>query len=271
MIAPAAIYTQARGATAVGASADAPTGAMRNEANIAPSEKARSRDAAPFPPVHPSLTVQSISTTPGQRILLPIRVESISSAGNAVLRIQGVPDGAKLSHGRFVAPNQWIVPLADIGALELMLADVSAGRFEIVAELQADNGNPLARARSLLVVTAPTVERAPSVARDSAPSLPSFNLGDVPDQNQDKLVAQGLRLLLAGNVNSARLLFQRATDAGSGPAALLLGDTYDDIRLSQLGVQGVVPDRDKANYWYGRADELGASEAKDRLSEVNSR
>ena len=50
-----------------------------------------------------------------------------------------------------------------------------------------------------------------------------------------------------------------------------MGDTYDVVRLAQLGAQGVLPDRDKANYWYERADELGAVEAKERLTEINGR
>jgi hypothetical protein len=125
--------------------------------------------------------------------------------------------------------------------------------------------------------TSPTVAAVPSptVAPTNSPSVgatitPS-DAERLDEQNQEKFLAQGLRLLVTGNVNSARLLFQRAADAGNARAALLLGDSYDDVRLAQLGVQGVLPDRDKANYWYGRADELGAAEAKERLSEINSR
>ena len=64
-------------------------------------------------------------------------------------------------------------------------------------------------------------------------------------------------MLATGNVNSARLLLQRAAESGNGHAALILGDTYDADRLARIGAISVVPDRSRAAYWYRRADELG--------------
>ena len=110
-------------------------------------------------------------------------------------------------------------------------------------------------------------------AAASAPT-PLAALGDadkLDEQTQDKFLIQGMRFLVIGNINSARLLFERAADAGNARAALLMGDTFDDVRLNQLGVLGVVPDRARSVYWYERADELGAPEAKERLSELNLR
>jgi hypothetical protein len=124
------------------------------------------------------------------------------------------------------------------------------------------------------VRTEPVVAAAPVRAPPAASPAATLALGDaerLDEPTQEKFLIQGLRLLVMGNINSARLLFERAADAGNSRAALLLGDTFDDVRLAQLGVLGVVPDRDRSVYWYERADELGAPEAKERLSELNLR
>jgi TPR repeat protein len=124
-------------------------------------------------------------------------------------------------------------------------------------------------------VTAPPGARSTDTAAGSNAAA-GFNAAALAapadaDNSHEKFLAQGLRLLLTGNVNSARLLFERSAEGGNARAALLLGDSYDDVRLAQLGVEGVLPDRDKASYWYERADELGAPEAKERISEINAR
>jgi hypothetical protein len=136
-------------------------------------------------------------------------------------------------------------------------------------ELPAKDGNAVADAKSPLVIAAPTAGLAPTTGL--APTAGLVETERLDEQSQDQFLIQGLRLLATGNISSARLLFQRAADAGNGRAALLLGDTFDDFRLQQLGALGIVPDRQQAIYWYERADEMGAPEAKERLSEMNSR
>jgi TPR repeat protein len=139
---------------------------------------------------------------------------------------------------------------------------------------------PLAQSATISRTPAQAAPRAaPSLREPVSPAAvatpeDSRALSDserVDEVNQDKLLIQGLRLLVLGNINSARLLFERAAQAGNARAALILGDTFDEARLVQLGVIGVLPDRDKAAHWYERADELGAPEAKERLSELNAR
>jgi TPR repeat protein len=72
-------------------------------------------------------------------------------------------------------------------------------------------------------------------------------------------------LYALGQVGSARLVFERAASAGNAAAAIALGDTYDPRRLVQLGAPLSLADIAKATYWYERADELGAAEAKARI------
>lgn len=86
-----------------------------------------------------------------------------------------------------------------------------------------------------------------------------------------KLVADGKTQLASGQVATARLLFQRAAEAGNGEAARLLGDTYDPAKLFALGVRGTSGDMEKAIHWYERADELGDPQAKARLAPLGTR
>ena len=87
----------------------------------------------------------------------------------------------------------------------------------------------------------------------------------------DSLLVQAKRQLDAGSVASARLLLQRAVEAGSAEAALQLGDTFDLARLYQLGVRGMTGDNAQAVHWYERADELGSAQAKARLLAIGGR
>jgi hypothetical protein len=95
------------------------------------------------------------------------------------------------------------------------------------------------------------------------PSLASPPEAEQPDAAQDFKRAQ---LMLAnGQVGAARLLLESAAERGNGEAALLLGSTFDALRLKDLRIAGIVPDAGLARHWYERAAALGAQEAQRRL------
>jgi hypothetical protein len=119
-------------------------------------------------------------------------------------------------------------------------------------------------------------QSAPSVAlaHVAPPPVKRNVLPDAESQDEDlqrKLVLQGQQMLTQGHVASARLLFRRAADTGSAEAAILLGDTFDPQRLYALGVRGVAGDLQQSIRWYEKADELGASDAKERLMSIAGR
>lgn len=80
------------------------------------------------------------------------------------------------------------------------------------------------------------------------------------------LMKQGEQLMAAGDVVTARIVFQRAADAGNANAAIALGATYDPNVLGKLGVVGVSADVEKARTWYQKAENLGSPEARGRLN-----
>jgi hypothetical protein len=80
-----------------------------------------------------------------------------------------------------------------------------------------------------------------------------------------RLIKQGEQFAATGDLVTARLVFQRAAEAGDATAALALGASYDPIVLARLGFWGIRADVAKARSWYEIAKELGSSEAPRRL------
>jgi TPR repeat protein len=72
------------------------------------------------------------------------------------------------------------------------------------------------------------------------------------------LVVRGDAFLVAGDIASARLLFERAAESEDRRAALRLAVTYDAAFLKRVGIHGLLSDPEQAAFWYRRARELGA-------------
>jgi TPR repeat protein len=125
---------------------------------------------------------------------------------------------------------------------------------------------PTEKASSESPNAAVQVER-PALVPDAEPQASEPRRAMRPDQRQAmaSLVARGKELLLNGDFSSARLILQRAADAGEADAALTLGSTYDPSTLAQLGVRSQVANVDLARTWYEKAQEFGSTEASVRL------
>jgi TPR repeat protein len=85
------------------------------------------------------------------------------------------------------------------------------------------------------------------------------------------LLRRGNELVSLGDLVGARLVFERAAQAGDSRAALALASTYDPLVLQQLGERGLAPDIAMARFWYEKAKELGSKEAPERLEVLVSR
>ena len=83
---------------------------------------------------------------------------------------------------------------------------------------------------------------------------------------------QGDRLFVTGNLASARLFYEHAANAGSGQAALRLGETYDPAFLKRIQwLRSVQGDAEAAMSWYRRARELGVSDADILLQSMQAK
>ena len=82
------------------------------------------------------------------------------------------------------------------------------------------------------------------------------------------LLKRGQIALQNGDLSAARLLLNRAAEAGDAQAAMALGATYDPRVLRELRALGASADVEKARSWYQKAAEMGASEANQRLQQL---
>lgn len=110
---------------------------------------------------------------------------------------------------------------------------------------------------SVTVLPAPTAAKAPS-------AQPSNGLS--PDL-VTALMKRGEQALALGDVAAARLLFQRAADAGNAGAFIALGKTYDPNYVAH----GVRPDPARAVAWYRKALALQDTHASDLLKRLGAR
>jgi hypothetical protein len=142
---------------------------------------------------------------------------------------------------------------------------------------------PTASPAELRPSTAPAVnEPAPAEANPAAkpaPPPPSGPAQAVPpsvpkpvvvlDQNEIMtLIRRGKALLNDGDFAAARVLFERAANAGSAEAALALGSTYDPNVIKRLGAMMVKPDIESARKWYQLAAERGSAAASLQLANL---
>lgn len=78
------------------------------------------------------------------------------------------------------------------------------------------------------------------------------------------MVKRGSDLMASGDFAAARVVLQRAAEAGDAEAALALAKTYDPVILRKLKVYGFAPDPAKARDWYDRAKRFGSAAAPEK-------
>jgi hypothetical protein len=122
----------------------------------------------------------------------------------------------------------------------------------------------------------------PEVAATPAKSLAAISpLTSPAPQNQPVpvfsgaeiagLLARGDWLFATGDVASARVLFERAADAGEAQAALRLAQTFDPVYLDDPHLRGLYGDPDAAAFWYRHARDLGATGVAPRLKKLGAK
>jgi type II secretory pathway predicted ATPase ExeA len=107
----------------------------------------------------------------------------------------------------------------------------------------------------------PVVVQAPA-----EPPPPVKAAATLPPALMDALVKRGNEALDLGDIAGARLLFQRAAEAGNGAAATALGKTYDPNFTTSVGAR----DPARAIDWYRKAIAQGDQDAADLLKRLGS-
>jgi hypothetical protein len=243
----------------------------------------------------PSIEVaDTIVAEPATVIPFPIRVGPARAIPrNSFVRVRGLPPVAALTEGYSIGPGSWAVPLQALTDLKVTLPVATDGPANVTVSLVAVDGKVLAEVRTTLVVSSPLRSSrpppsgAPAPAFETSASQPQPAGGPEPGppvmspsavavtpadrERALQLLKRGEEQLAQGLVAPARLLFERAADLGLAEAAMALGATYDAAELDKPYLRGIGADASKAQHWYERALELGASEADMRLRRLGAK
>ena len=126
------------------------------------------------------------------------------------------------------------------------------------------------------IAGAAMTERAPSaIAQEATPATAQMMAPGLVTRQLDReevaaLLKRGEDFITSGDLASARLVLQRAAEAGDVHAALALAGTFDPNLLAKLGSQGLAADVAMARFWYERAKQFGSTEAPRRLEQLAS-
>ncbi len=115
-------------------------------------------------------------------------------------------------------------------------------------------------------------QQSPPRSSEDAPAqkpAPSGSQPSLDPAEMATLIKRSQAFIQNGDLPSARILLQRAADAGSPDAALALGATYDPVAIRQLGVIGLQPDPARARAWYEKAAALGSAVASQKLADLS--
>jgi hypothetical protein len=167
------------------------------------------------------------------------------------------------------APPQQAVAAAPVSVPALAAAPaVPPSRDEIALALKAAHQN-LAPAEiqqpAVAAVAVPVVAAAPVAAAPVAAAPP---VRRIAADELATLMTRGKALLASGDIPPARLLLERAAEAGEASAALMLAQTYDPTVLGTQDIRNITPDPALARSWYQRAAQLGSADAQRRLTQL---
>lgn len=148
------------------------------------------------------------------------------------------------------APSQ---PVVETGTIP------SAVPVERIASVDPAEATPVLRGPEKGSTPTASAQARPA-ARGSETNVASKSVSA-----EDRLTMRGDALFRQGDISGARLLLERAREAGSARATFILAETFDPHVLSERGAIGIRSDAAKARDLYGRALAQGIDQASARL------
>lgn len=213
-------------------------GSDGQHAGIAQSEKTRGFQTERH------LVLQQLGSRPAGDTM-PLGAKVVGRALGLAMEISGLPTGMTISAGRPQGAGRWRILATDVDNAMIRPPQGYVGAIDLVIELRLADDVIVDRG-SLHCVWLPK----PPVAATPIDLAPS----QLDRKKIKLLVGHGQKLLSEGDLGTARLLWQRAADAGDVRAALALSATYDPIMLSILQARGVAVGDILARDWYKRVE-----------------
>ena len=196
----------------------------------------------------PTITVAAtLPAEPATQAPLAIRVGPPDSiAKGSFIRIRGLPPTIALSDGHSIAPGSWAVPIAALSSLKITLPAGAAGKSEISITLVGSDGSITRRGkiracrRRFFAAGQPDAEQERTSANlnfeSGHPASTTFGddgtrrcadsareTGKAPPEQRDRalrLLKRGDEQLAEGGIAQARLLYERAAEAGLAQGAM---------------------------------------------------
>ena len=206
------------------------------------------------PPVAHLIVAQRESGAAGAALPLPVSLSSVPAG--AMIVINGLAAGSTLTEGRALETGGWQLTAGELHDAVLRPPQGFVGAMELGLELRLSNDGVADRKMLHLEWAASAGSQA---------TKPAFVVRQLDSDELAALLKRGEGFIASGDLASARLVLQRAAEAGEAQAALSLAGTFDPIVLDKLGLQGQKADIEKARIWYQRAQELGSAAAPRRL------
>jgi len=213
---------------------------------------------------------------------VPLGVSVDSANDLNFLKVSGFPKGTALSAGVSVGDDGWLLYAKDskdaviwppphfVGVMKLTVSLI------VGADVNPAETRPLRFewAEKVAELKPPEETRSEAKLQDQAPTgtiSRSHTNRQLSTDETAALLKRGNELIASGDLAAARLVLQRAAEAGNARAAFALAGTYNPITLGELHVHGLSADLAKARYWYERAKELGSPDASRELQALTIR
>ncbi|SFK30348.1 sel1 repeat family protein [Methylocapsa palsarum] len=219
--------------------------------------------AAPVNVATPELLVNEAPPRP-MDAAIPLGVSVRNSDESTILIIEGLVEGTTLSTGRPISDGKWWLYAGDIENALILPPPHFVGTMVVTVALIQN----LAETRRLpfkWVEAKVPSSSVQSQAQGSEPNPQSASIHQIAPQEIAALIKRGNDLISSGDFAAARLVLQRAAEAGDERAALALAGTYDPETLKKLSLHGLSPDIAMARHWYEKAKALGSRDASQRL------
>jgi hypothetical protein len=245
-----------------------------------------------------AFTVEDSAGPSGAPLPLKIQLPPSPAGSYSFLMFRNMPPNFTLSEG-FGTKDYWAASLHDLGRLELIPPEGYEGAFTMEVLLVKGPGtDPERRTANVVFKSEPSAPA--TAAADDQPNLPAASLAPAPEPTaalppaappppepavqaadtppplrdmtdiEQSMMERGDTYWKQGDVASARLLYRALAKKGLAPAALAMAHTYDPEHLSTLAIRGLLPDITQAKNWYRMAEELGSTQAAQRLAALNA-
>lgn len=248
----------------------------------------------------PRLILSELSGVTNRPAALAVNVEAAPSGGSIL--VQGLPPGSRITAGASAGAGAWRVPVRELAhaaivppmnfagmmtfTVDLRRADDSVADSDVLRMNWTPNAAETVVPKPVRTTTIGSGSSSYSPGPQAAASEPATSdelpaaelrsnravaaaiLRHLDREEVANLLKRGQIALQNGDLSAARLLLNRAAEAGDAQAAMALGATYDPRVLRELRALGASADVEKARSWYQKAAEMGASEANQRLQQL---